>query len=182
MKRILLIILLAAAVVGLSHYAFFRTETKPEFDEARLDEVREMVKLCSMKICDEVAIKDSINGKWIFAKAKVNSYIRFDIEQLDYEVRNDTIFMKLPPEEVEIYESTEPGAYQVFDTWDNSLLSRRKMTATEENILKRRMADRYRSAIYQKGYVKRARGSAITTLQTLFGHLKQPIVIIDDAQ
>lgn len=175
------IVMLAASIacVGLLLWRSTSASTNMSFSETKLSEIKEMVKLCSLEVRDDIAFKDSINGKWIFAKSTVNGYIRFDLERLDYQLRNDSVFVILPPEEIDIYESTSDNAYEVIDTWDSSLLGLRKLTAAEENAIKKRMAAHYKKSFYSKGYVKRARASAISTLSRLFSKMDPNITVID---
>ena len=105
-KFIAILVLVLAAIVGTlwwveSHRV--SADTIP----ATLEDVKGMVKLCALEIHDDVPIRDSINGKWIFAKGKINGYVTFDLERMEYEVKGDTIIVMLPPEKVEIYESTD---------------------------------------------------------------------------
>lgn len=153
--------------------------TDMTISETKLAEIKEMIKLCTMEVRDDVAIKDSINGKWIFAKTTVNGYIRFDLEKLDYEVRNDSLVIFLPPEEIEIYESSANNAYEVIDTWNASILDLRRMTAAEETAIKKRMAGRYKASFYDKGYVRRARASAVETLTRLLSMMDPKIIVVD---
>ena len=125
------IIFMVLVVVGAGMLIWRSGEgsTNMTVSETKLSEIKEMVKLCSLEVRDDVAIKDSINGKWIFAKNTINGYIRFDLEKLDYQLRNDSVFIFLPPEEIEVYESSSPNSYEVIDTWDNTLFVLRKMTS-----------------------------------------------------
>ncbi|MCM1076930.1 MAG: DUF4230 domain-containing protein [Bacteroides sp.] len=174
---LLLIIVLAGAGVLIWRSGVGSTNTS--ISETKLSEIKEMMKLCTMEIRDDVAIKDSINGKWIFAKNTVNGYIRFDLEELDYQLRNDSVFIILPPEEIEIYESDNDKAYEVIDTWNSSPFDLRKITAAEETAIKQRMAEQYKSSFYDKGYVRRARTSAVATLSRLLSMMDDNITIID---
>ncbi len=153
--------------------------TNMTVSETRLTEIKDMVKLCSMEVRDDVAIKDSINGKWIFARNTINGYIRFNLENLDYQVKNDSITIILPPEEIEVYESTADNSYEVIDTWDARFPGFRKMTSAEESAIKRRMAERYKDSFYEKGYVRRARASAVETLSRLLTMMDPTITVID---
>lgn len=173
--------MLIAAIVcfGLLLWRSTTGSTNMTISETKLSEIKEMVKLCSLEVRDDIAMKDSINGKWIFAKSTVNGYIRFDLERLDYQLRNDSIFIILPPEEIEVYEATTDNAYEVIDTWDSTLLGMRKISAAEENAIKKRMAARYRQSFYDKGYVARARASAVTTLTRLLSKMEPNITVID---
>lgn len=179
MKKIIALIILLAAVAGATYWWTESRHVTADTIPATVEDVKGMVKLCALEINDEVPMRDSINGKWIFAKGKLNGYVRFDLEQLRYEQTGDTLVVYLPPESVDIYESTEPGAYRVFDSWDNTLLGRGELTTAEENILKQRLKSRYIADIYRKGYVKHARKSAVETLSQLFKHLDGNVTIID---
>ncbi|MDE6813170.1 MAG: DUF4230 domain-containing protein [Duncaniella sp.] len=174
------IILIVVLALGGGLYLWrSRTEsTNMAISETKLSEIKDMLKLCTMEVRDDVAIKDSINGKWIFAKATVNGYIRFDLEKLDYQVKNDSVVIILPPEEIEIYESSANNSYEVIDTWNASMLDLRRMTAAEETAIKKRMARKYKASFYDKGYVKRARASAVETLSRLLSIIDPKITVI----
>lgn len=176
---VILIVLLV--IIGAIYFIRRDTteSTNMSVSETRLSEIKEMIRLCTLEVRDDIAFKDSINGKWIFARNTVNGYIRFNLEDLTYETRNDSVFVILPREEIEIYESTADNAYEVIDTWDNSLLGLGKMTAAEETAIKKRMAERYRLSFYDKGYVSRARQSAVNTLNSLLGMMDGNIRVID---
>lgn len=177
--KLIVAIVIIAGAVALVLWRSTAASTNMSVSETKLSEIKEMVKLCSLEVRDDVAIKDSINGKWIFAKNTVNGYIRFDLEKLDYQTRNDSVIIFLPPEEIEIYEANSDGAYEVIDTWNESLLDLRTLTAAEESAIKRRMADRYRNSFYTKGYVSRARRSAVETLSRLVSVMDDKITIVD---
>ncbi|MBD5225624.1 MAG: DUF4230 domain-containing protein [Bacteroidales bacterium] len=177
-----LLLLVSAAVGGIYIYRHFTAPADDtsgmEIGDTRIEGIREMVKLCTLEIEDEVALRDSINGKWLFAKARLTGEVSFDAEKLQWDTRGDTLVITLPPETVAIRESTLPGSYQVIDTWDDSLFGLGKLTTAEENALKRRLIARYRSDIYRKGYVERARANALRTLRQLTAHLNSPQSVI----
>ncbi|MDE6061142.1 MAG: DUF4230 domain-containing protein, partial [Duncaniella sp.] len=99
--------------------------------------------------------------------------------KLDYQVKNDSVVIILPPEEIEIYESSANNSYEVIDTWNASMLDLRRMTAAEETAIKKRMARKYKASFYDKGYVKRARASAVETLSRLLSIIDPKITVID---
>lgn len=179
MKKVIIILVLLISAIGATILWMNSNRTSADTIPATVEDVTGMVKLCALEIHDDVPMRDSINGKWIFAKGKVNGYVTFDVEQMQYEVKGDTIVVILPPENVEIYESTDKGAYRVYDSWDNSLFGNNVLTVNEENLLKERLKQRYIKAIYSKGYVRRARMTAKETLTKLFGHL-DGVVILED--
>lgn len=172
-------VLAAVAVGALWVWGKHSSGTQPDISPTQITDIREMVKLCTMELEDEVAMKDSIHGKWIFSKARLQGNISFDLEKMKWEQRGDTIFVELPPEEVRVRESTAPNSYEVIDTWDDSLLGLGKITAAEENALKNRLTSHYRRDIYRKGYVARARRSALGTLRNLTRHLPGTVIVTD---
>lgn len=173
-----LIVILAAAAIILWRNS--QASTNMSISETKLSEIKDMVKLCSLEVRDDIAIRDSINGKWIFAKNTVNGYVRFDLEKLDYQTRNDSIVIFLPPEEIEVYESSRDNSYEVIDTWNQSLLDLRNLTAAEETAIKKRVANRYKASFYEKGYVSRARSSAVATLSTLLSRMDDGKITVVD--
>lgn len=173
-----LIVILAAAAIIL--WRSSQASTNMSISETKLSEIKDMVKHCSLEVRDDIAIRDSINGKWIFAKNTVNGYVRFDLEKLDYQTRNDSIVIFLPPEEIEVYESSRDNSYEVIDTWNQSLLDLRNLTAAEETAIKKRVADRYKASFYEKGYISRARSSAVATLSTLLSRMDDGKITVVD--
>lgn len=173
-----LIVILAAGAIILWRNS--QASTNMSISETKFSEIKDMVKLCSLEVRDDIAIRDSINGKWIFAKNTVNGYVRFDLEKLDYQTRNDSIVIFLPPEEIEVYESSRDNSYEVIDTWNQSLLDLRNLTAAEETAIKKRVANRYKASFYEKGYVSRARSSAVATLSTLLSRMDDGKITVVD--
>lgn len=173
--------LAAVALVAVGAVVWYgnRNGSTASVKETRMKEIREMVNLCTLEIMDEVALKDSINGKWLFARCRLNGRVGFDLEKLEFREKGDTLVVVLPPETVEIRESVSPGSYEVIDTWDDSLLGLGKLSTAEENALRRRQAARYRTMVYSRGYVSRARANAVATLTDLFSLFDTPVVIFD---
>lgn len=184
MKRTILraVIFVAAIAGGTYWFSLNRGKEEPPYDmsEARVDEVKALMKLCTMEIHDEMAIRDSVNGKWIFARERVNGYIGFDLESMTHEMKGDTLVVYFPPEEFKVYEDVGPESYKVLDTWsDRPFYRSGTLTAAEENIIKQRRADSFRAMAYRKGYVTRARRNAVSTLATLVSHFSRPVVVVD---
>lgn len=180
-----LIFLIAGVVIG---YKLSRPEKTPDYktQEMRGKSITRMVELCTSDIHEEMAVKDSVNGKWIVARQTINGRIRFDLDQLRIEEQGDTTFVILPPERVDILESASPGGYEILDMWDSrNPLFERTLTAAEENILKTRWQKRAKQRIYQRGYVKQARANAVASLTPLLNALKgsdgkaSPVIILD---
>lgn len=177
-KQIKYVFLLVALVfIGILVYKICQPAEPRRYttDTARVKSIKEMVNLCSLDFYEEVPFKDSINDKWIVAAEKIQGSVKFDLEKLRIEERGDTTFVFLPPEKIEIYESTEPGAYRIIDNWDSRRpVFGRTLTDKEENILKQRLRKRLEKQVYARGYVKRAHDNAIATLTPLFNSMHGP--------
>lgn len=184
-KRFLIfvLVLLTAIAVGLGLWLWHSEETPDggmQLREARIKGIKDMIELCTLDVHEELAIKDSVNGKWLVARQTIEGRVRFDLDSLKVEERGDTLVITLPPERVDILESVDKDAYKVLDSWDGArVLFPRTMTTREENIIKRRWQKRAKERIYERGYVKQARDDAKKTIATLFEATGCPVVILD---
>lgn len=186
-RVIVVLIIVAVAVVVAVKLATSESE-KSEYitQAARIKNISQMVDLCTADIHEEVAVKDSINGKWIVARQTIKGHIRFDLDSLRFEQRGDTTIVFLPPERVDIFENADPSSYEVLDVWDGRRpIFERTLTAAEENTLKTRWQQRARKRVYARGYVKDARANAVASLTPLLNAMKgpygdqSPVIIVD---
>lgn len=184
----ILTILLAMVAIGYILWLLIPAGENADYKtrEARIKSISRMVELCTTDIHEEIAVKDSVNGKWIVARQTVEGRIRFNLDSLKIEDHGDTTFVYLPPERVDILEGAEPGDYEVLDSWDgNNTLFAKTLTADEENRIKKRWEGKVRQRIYDRGYVRQARKNAVASLTPLFRGLQgpagkqTPVVILD---
>lgn len=187
--RITAVALLVAVFVAVTAGAvlLFRSCTKepPVADgitvsDARISEIKSMVRLCALEIYQEVPIKATIGKRHLVAGQAIEGQIIFDAEHLRTETRGDTLIVILPPEQVIIRESTRPGAYKVIDTWSDAFLGSSHFNAEEENAIKRRVIQRMQKEMYEKGYVREARRTAIATLSRMLATTPGTAVIVID--
>lgn len=178
------IILCATVVIVVAigaFYIFHGSTERPrhEMSQARVKSITDMVRLCSMTVDMETGIKDTINGKGIYARERLRGTIGFDLDKLVMEQRGDTTYITMPPARIDLHESSAPGAYEVLDAWDarNPIFSR-TLTTAEENLLKSRWQRRFIDKVYAKGYVDHARSNAIATLSSMLRTLPGEYVII----
>lgn len=177
-----LIILLALAAAGFIGYKWY---TAPEAERvtveaAKITDVTPMLRLCTVEIYDDVPVKGTVDTRHFFAKSAVKGSISFDLENIDYCEGSDTISITLPKEIVEVYESTEPGAYKVIDTWNDSFFGSSNFTTAEENKIKAEARDSYRRNIYKRGLVTRARKEAAENLKAMLSGITGKVVIVND--
>lgn len=184
----IMVVLMAAATVGFVLWYCNRIEERDDFStrEAKVKQIEQMIDLCALDLHEEVAVKDSVNGKWIVARQVIEGRVRFDLDSLRIEEKGDTTVVYLPSERVEVMENASPGAYEVYDSWDGTRpLFGRTLTAAEENVLKRRWQKRMEQRIYDRGYVRRARANAVSSLTPLFSAMRGPsgkqgpVIVVD---
>lgn len=147
---------------------------------ARISDIATMVSLSTVDIYEEQPVNGRIGPKHLVARQTLTGSVSFDLEKLVVDTVGDTLRVILPPETVELYESTEPGSYVVIDTWNDRLLGS-ALTTREENAIKAKAMALARKRIYAKGYVRRARAEAVANLAQLLRPLaaSRPVMIID---
>lgn len=157
-----------------------------KIDEARIESIRQMVSLCTLEINEEVAFKDSINGKWLVVREKIRGRVKYDLDSLKIEQRGDTLLVYLPKESVEIRENESPDSYEILDFWDgDNMIFTRNITAEEENILKRRWRGRLEQKIRDRGYLVKARENASSVLMPIFRSMRGasgdegPVILVE---
>lgn len=179
LRNILLIILLLALIGGgVYFYLDHKKPAEVEVQPARVSDIRSMVQLCAVEIYNEVPVKDTVNNKMIFAIQKQEGSISFDIEKLQVDTVGDTIRVVLPPEIVEVRESTSPDSWEVVDTKGLNLFTSSKLSVDEENQVKRKLQATARARLYKDGVVKRAREEASENLKRLLEQAyRKPVVV-----
>ncbi len=149
-------------------------------DGAMVKEVESMVRLCSMDIYEETPVKATIGNRHLFGRITLKGSITFDLERIALKMSGDTLRVQLPPEKVEILESTDKDSYIVIDTWNDRFMGSGSFTTAEENKIKKKVKQNAIKSIYRKGYVKRARAEAAENLTAMLSALiSKPVVVTD---
>lgn len=149
-------------------------------DGAMVKEVESMVRLCSMDIYEETPVKATIGNRHLFGRITIKGSITFDLERIVLKMSGDTLRVQLPPEKVEILESTDKDSYIVIDTWNDRFMGSGSFTTAEENKIKEKVKQNAIKSIYRKGYVKRARAEAAENLTAMLSALtSKPVVVTD---
>ena len=148
---------------------------------AKIETIRQVVKLSTLDITTEEIFKDTIHIKGVVSRVKARIYIHFDLENIPMVEQGDTLFVQLPPEIIDIYESTA-DASQILDVWNLTFPDEpvdTPLSTDEENNIKRRYKQRLEEQMYEKGYVKKARENALHSLAVLFSKFRDKVVIVD---
>ncbi len=184
LKYIIPLILAAAiAFCGWQLYRYFQRPEEIEVLPSKPGDVKEMARLCSMEIYNEVSVLDTVNYKVIFAVQKQSGSITFDMENLKIDDSGDTIKIVLPREIVEVYEANEKNAWEVIDTkaiGPMAFLRSNKITAAEENRVKSKLKSKAIKRLYANGTIRQARKDATENLTRLMeGVYRKPVVVTD---
>lgn len=184
LKYIIPVIILAILTfVGWQVYRYFQRPEEIEVFPSRPGDVKEMVRLCSMEIYNEVPVQDTVNFKVMFAIQKQSGSITFDVENLMVDDSGDTVRIQLPREIVEIYESKEKNAWQVIDTkaiGPMAFLRNDKFSLEEENRVKAKLKSRSIARLYSNGTVRQARKDAVDNLTRLMEAAYRKTVNVSD--
>lgn len=151
-----------------------------EVSKGKIKNIESLVQLCSVDFYNEVPVKDTVNFKMLFGIQKQQGSISFDIDRLEINSDGDTVRIVLPPEIIEIRESTEKDSWQVIDTKGLTIMTRDKLTDAEENIIKSHIRQKSIRRLYQNGTVRRARSEAVENLTSLMQKIyRKPVVVTD---
>lgn len=176
---------IAIAIVAALAGVIYLWHSSPDAEDGRIHnatvrEVKDMVRLCSMEIYDEVPVKGSVGTRHLVARMRLRGTVSFDLDKIDADLTADTIRVTLPPEQVEVLESTDDNAYIVIDTWNDRLFGSDNFTAAEENTMKAKVRDNWTRRIYLNGTVARARAEAVHNLSAMLaGIMHKPVIVTD---
>ncbi|MDE7346210.1 MAG: DUF4230 domain-containing protein [Muribaculaceae bacterium] len=178
--------LILAASIAFLGWQLYRYMLRPEDIEilpSKPGDVKEMARLCSMEIYNEVSVLDTVNYKVIFAVQKQSGSISFDMENLRIDDSGDTVKINLPREIVEVYESNEKNAWEVIDTkaiGPMAFLRSNKLSSAEENRVKSKIKAKAIRRLYSNGTVRQARKDAVENLNRLMeAAYRKPVMVTD---
>ncbi len=178
--------ILLIAVLAFAGWQFYHYSNRPDEIEvlpSHPDDVKEMARLCSMEIYNEVPVLDTVNSKVMFAVQKQSGSITFDMEHLQIDDSGDTVRIVLPQEIVEIYEANVKDAWQVIDTkaiGPMSIIRSNKFTLAEENRVKSKLKANSIKRLYKNGTIRQARKDAVENLTRLMeGIYRKPVTVYD---
>lgn len=179
---ILLVILLIAGCGIYLYNKWQRSEevVRADIYDAKIEDISPMLQLCSVEIIEDVPIKASIGKRNIFAQMTVTGNISFDVENIVMSQQGDTLVVQLPPEIIEIRESTDARSYKVIDTWTDKFLGKSNFSVAEENKIKGKVRDNYIKSLYNRGYIKRARKEAVVNLNRMLKAATGSEVLVKD--
>lgn len=185
-KKLFMIAVAAIVVAALAtalYFSFSSPKKTIEVDKGRISNIETMAQLCAIDIYSEVPVLDTINNKVMFAIQKQKGSVSFDLEKMKVDADGDTVKITLPPEIVELYESTDDNSWEVIDTkaiGPLAIFRSDKFTAEEENALKSHIKENSKRLLYENGTIKRARAEGARNLRILMEKVYyKPVKVID---
>lgn len=172
-KKLILIAIVVIAVVSAGLYLYFSLNShKKTIDvgKGKVSRVETMARLCAVDIYSEVPVLDTINDKVMFAIQKQKGSVSFDLEKLKVNADGDTVKITLPPEIIELYESTDKNSWEVIDTkaiGRMAMFRSDKFTIEEENAVKAKIKEKSTKLLYRNGTIERARAEGARNLESL---------------
>lgn len=178
-KYIAFIIVVAIAAIAI-YFVFSPKSNDIEVSKGRIRNVESLVQLCTVDFYNEVPVKDTVNLKMLFGIQKQQGSISFDMDKLRIDDSGDTVRITLPPEIIDIQESTEKDSWQVVDTKGLTILTRDKLTDAEENQIKSQIRQKSIRRLYKNGTVRHARAEAVRNLSSFMEKIyRRPVIVTD---
>ncbi len=182
--KFLITAVLITIAVGVIYFSL-KPEVKKtiEVTKSRVNDIETMAQLSVVDIYSEVPVLDTINNKVLFGVQKQTGSVSFDLEKIKVDTVGDTVRIVLPPEIVEIYESTEDNSWEVIDTKNIGILGvlrSDKLTDREENRIKANIKKNSKKRLYRTGVIRRARSEGSRNLEELMQNVyKKPVKVTD---
>lgn len=169
-----------ACIVIFLIYVPRTSEAIIEVEKGKVNKIDDMAQLCTVDVYSEVPVLDTVNNKVIFAIQKQQGSISFDMEGMEIDDEGDTLRVTLPPEIIDIKESTKDNSWEVVDTRSLKLFGSSNFSEEEEATVKAKLKDKAVRLLYDNGTVERARKEAVDNLTTFLGVIYGKPVIVSD--
>lgn len=182
MKQInIFIVLVFIAITSWITYRYVIDNNANTDHRGQIDDIRRLVKLNSMQITDEIIYQDTLDDIVAIISTDVNIIIGFNIEHLQWQYANDTLFVIMPQATIDKYQVGKErclDAYKLNGTYEELLLTP-TLSAKQSTQLRLNMSKHIDNEIIRNKYVEKARTQAMTNLAKLFAAFNQNVQIID---
>lgn len=171
------IVTLAVVVWILSTCQREKAKPTPFVDSpAVLTSIKEVVRLSSAEIEQEIVVVDTLDKRVVAMIVKARSYVDFDLEKIAHHLEGDTLVVSLPPEKIQHYET---GLW-IVDHYSTSIFRSNRISAEEENQIKAQIPQRLTRSLYDKGHIATARKRARTDLVQFLGMYYDHVIVQDE--
>lgn len=174
-KNIIYCIIIALVIV--IGYQVYHNQTTDYEQNANIETIRQMVKLNTLELTDEVVFCDTIDNIGVVYATEIRILIGFDIENLKWNKDNDSIIVTIPDATVDIYQT---GKEQYLDSYHinpiKDIILSPTITSTQSIEIHRRIAKHIEAEVIRRDYAGKARKTALLNLQKLFSTMGIKII------
>lgn len=167
-KKLLYLTITIIAVVYC--YSLYNNINEEYDTPASIDAVRQMVRLNSMELTDEIVYCDTIDSIGVIYATEIRVIVSFDIETLNYKTDSGRVTLVMPEPQLNIFQT---GKEQCLDTYHTDamteLLINPEITSTQSIKIHQRIREHVDAEVKRRGYAERASEIAFSNLQKLFG-------------
>lgn len=174
-KNIIYCIIIALVIV--IGYQVYHNQTTDYEQNANIETIRQMVKLNTLELTDEVVFCDTIDNIGVVYATEIRILIGFDIENLKWHKDSDSIIVTIPDATVDIYQT---GKEQCLDSYHinpiKDIILSPTITSTQSIEIHRRIAKHIEEEVIRRDYTGKARKTALLNLQKLFSTMGIKII------
>lgn len=176
-KKIILITLIVVAVIWIYKMIF---TTNVSYDNlTRITNVKEMVRLNSLKVMDEFVYKDTIDNVGVVYNIKANIIIGFDLDSLKYKETDGGLEIELPNTNVISIYSEGEDLLDNYDITYGDFFGEPDINSKQWQIIRSNIKEYIKQEVINKGYVQTSRKNALENLAKLCHALKGNVTVID---
>lgn len=193
---VLLLVIIASYIIPLVFPALAvysigsflgKDETTEQYSEARINEIRQMVKLNSLQAQENIVYKDTIDNMFVVYGIDVNIVVGFDVDNMRHKVIDNTLVVELPKPNISFYQN---GKEQLLDIYELSLGGKihewtnigyaPNLSGTQSMRLHGKIAQYIEETITRKHYERKAQETAMHNMANLLYALQGNVMIVED--
>lgn len=181
MKHIEKIVLIA--VIGIAAWWLWKITftTNVSYDNlTRITNVKEMIRLNTLDIVDEIVCVDTFNSVGVVYNIRAKVVIGFNLDSLKYEENNGVLEIELPQNYTISIHSLDCKLLDYYNVgFTGDLFGDPDISSQEWAEIRAGLKKSIEKEIIKKGYVQRARANALDNLAKLCHALKGNVKVID---
>lgn len=189
-KRIVRWSVIAVAVLGLVlfllNYLGKKKEARTAYEvyPSLVTDIRELLRVTTLEGDRMIPVTLEEDGVGAFALGNYKVRISYDVERLETYQMGDTLLVRLPEEDVAIFENDRVG-FRVFDVWGTSFwtrLSGVKLSIEQENRMRKMATEQLKKELHRDGSIKKARSQAIEAVGDMLSILPGTVIVLEPAE
>lgn len=168
----------AVVAAGIKLWPERETAHQYQLTPARIQAIRSIVRLATVEIVRDAPVRARAGSRHLVGSMTLTGEITFDLDRMNVSMSGDTLIVSIPSPDIILRESTAPGSYKVYDTWNDYPLLSAALTTVEENRAKQAAIAAERQRLIEEGTVENARRNAVESVIRLLGNFYQGPAVI----